>query len=107
MHKEWELSFVQQIYPGNYEVLLAPRHHHVIHLSCKNYTGFPFQSALNTKLHACASMLKMVVVLLTSLDFYISTLRLACFALLIPACSKSNNTNERLVAFTRYFGPYI
>ena len=27
------------------------------HLSWKSCTGFPFQSALNTKLHACASML--------------------------------------------------
>ena len=28
-----------------------------LHLSWKSRTGFPFQSALNTKLHACASML--------------------------------------------------
>ena len=42
----------------------------------------------------------MDLVLLTSLNSYISTLRLARFALLrIPACSKSNNTNARLTAF--------
>ena len=42
----------------------------------------------------------MDLVLLTSLNSYISTLRLARFALLrIPACSKSNNTNARLAAF--------
>ena len=28
-----------------------------LHLSCKNCTGFPFQSALNTKLHADAFLL--------------------------------------------------
>ena len=39
-------------------------------------------------------------VLFTSLNSYISTLRFARFALLrIPACSKSNNTNTRLMAF--------
>ena len=42
----------------------------------------------------------MDLVLLTSMNSYISTLRLALFALLqIPACSNSNNTNARLVAF--------
>ena len=42
----------------------------------------------------------MDLVLLTFLNSYISTLRLARFALLqIPACSKSNNTNARLTAF--------
>ena len=66
----------------------------------KNCTGFLFQSALNTKVHACASMLSMDPVRLTSLNSYISTLRLARFALLqIPACSKSNNINARLMAF--------
>ena len=39
-------------------------------------------------------------VLLTSLNSYRATLRLAHFTLLqIPACSKSNNTNARLMAF--------
>ena len=43
----------------------------------------------------------MDLILLTSLNSYISTLRLARFALLwIPACSESNNTNTRLTAFT-------
>ena len=28
-----------------------------LQLFCKSCSGFPFQSALNTKLHACASML--------------------------------------------------
>ena len=43
----------------------------------------------------------MDLVLLTSLNSYISTLRLARFALLrIPARSKSNNTNARLMTFT-------
>ena len=42
----------------------------------------------------------MDLVLLTFLKSYISTLRLASFALLrIPACSKSNNTNARRTAF--------
>ena len=37
---------------------------------------------------------------LTSLNSYISTLRLARFVLLqVPACSKSNNTKARLMAF--------
>ena len=71
-----------------------------LHLSWKSCTGFPFQSTLNTKLHAYASMLWMDLVILTSLNSYISTLRLACFALLqVQACSKSNNTNSRLMAF--------
>ena len=42
----------------------------------------------------------MDLVLLTSLNSYISTLRPARFALLrIPTCSKSNNTNAGLTAF--------
>ena len=42
----------------------------------------------------------MDLVLLTSLNSYISTLRLALFSLLqIPAFSKSNNKDERLTAF--------
>ena len=47
-----------------------------LHFSCKSCTSFPFQSALNTKLHTCASMLWTLPVLLTSLNSYISTLRL-------------------------------
>ena len=72
-----------------------------LHLSWKSCTGFPFQSALNAKLHACASMLSMDLVLLTSLNSLVSTLHLTCFALFqIPTCSKSNNANARLRAFT-------
>ena len=71
-----------------------------LHLSWKSWTGFPFQSALNTKLHASASMLYMDPVPLTSLNSNISALLLTRFALLqIPACSKSNNTKARLMAF--------
>ena len=70
-----------------------------LHFSCKSCTSFRFQSALNTKLHTCASMLWTLPVILTSLNSYISTLHLARFALRIPVCSKSNNTNARLMAF--------
>ena len=42
----------------------------------------------------------MVLVLLTSLNCCMSTLRLVHYALLLaPACWKSNNTNARLMAF--------
>ena len=44
-----------------------------LHLCWKSCTGFPFQSALNTKLHACASMLQMDPVLLTSELLHIYT----------------------------------
>ena len=70
-----------------------------LHISWKRCIGFPFQSAVNTKLRACTSMLWMDPVLLTSLNSCISTLHLARFALRIPVCSKSNNTNARLMAF--------
>ena len=70
-----------------------------LHFSCKSCTSFPFQSALNTKLHTCASMLWTLPVLITSLNSYKSTLRLARFFLFQNhACSKSNNTNARLMA---------
>ena len=42
----------------------------------------------------------MVLVLLTSLNCYMSTLHLIHYALfLTPACRKSNNMNARLMAF--------
>ena len=70
------------------------------HLSWKNCTGFPFQNVLNIKLLVCVSVLEMVLVLLTSLNCCMSTLRLVHYALfLTPACWKSNNTNARLVDF--------
>ena len=71
-----------------------------LHFSCKSCTSFRFESALNTKLHTCASMLWTLPVILTSLNSYISTLRLARFFLFQNrACSKSNNTNTRPLAF--------
>ena len=49
----------------------------------------------------CVSMLQMVLVLLTSLNCYMSTLRLVHYALLLTsACWKSSNTDAwRLMAF--------
>ena len=54
----------------------------------------------------------MVLVLLSSRNFYMSTLCLVLYALLLtPTCWKSNNTNARLMAFTPWplscFGPHI
>ena len=63
-------------------------------LSWKNCTGF------NIKSLVCVLMLWMVLVLLTFLNCYMSTLRLVHYALLLtPACWKSNNTNARVMAF--------
>ena len=57
------------------------------HLSWKNCTGFPFQNVLNMKSLVCVSVLKMVLVLLISLNCYMSALRLVHYALLLtPAC---------------------
>ena len=57
------------------------------HLSWKNCTGFPFQNISNIKLLVCVSVLYMVLVLLTFLSCYMSTLHLIHYALLLtPAC---------------------
>ena len=53
------------------------------HLSCGKWTGFPFHNVLNTKSLVCVSMLNMVLVLLTSLTCYVSTLCLVHNALLL------------------------
>ena len=69
-------------------------------LSWKNCTGFQFQNVLNIKSLVCVSMLWMVLVLLSFLNCYMSTLRLVHYALLLtPACWKSSNTNARLMVF--------
>ena len=57
-----------------------------------------FQNVLSIKSLVCVSMLQMVLVLLTSLNCCMSTLRLVHYTLLLtPACWKSNNTNARLM----------
>ena len=73
-------------------------HHHSAPLLEKP-TGFPFQNALNIKSLVCISMLWMVLVLLTFLNCYMSTLHLVHYALLTPACWKPSNTNARVMAF--------
>ena len=73
------------------------------HLSWKNCTGFPFQNVLNIKSLVCVSMLWMVLVLLTFLNCYMSTLRLVHYALLLtPACRISSNTDTRVVVLLRH-----
>ena len=80
-------------------VPLVPHHHHSTPL-LKNCTGFPFQNVLSIKSLVCVSVLLVVLVLLTTLNCCMSTLRLAHYALLLTlACWKSNNTNARLMAF--------
>ena len=49
----------------------------------KKCSGFPFQNVLNIKSLVCVSMLQMVLVLLTSLNCYVSTFRLVHYALLL------------------------
>ena len=69
----------------------------------KNCIGFPLQNTSNTKLHACAFMLYMVLGLPTSLNCYMSTLCPVCFTpLLILTCSSSNNANGRLTTFALF-----
>ena len=70
------------------------------HLSWENCTGFPFQNVLNIKSLVCVSKLCMVLVLLTFLNCYMSTLRLVlCDLLLTHTCWKSSNTDARVMAF--------
>ena len=65
-----------------------------------NCFDFPFENVLSIKSLICVSVLQTVRVLLTSLNCYMSTLRLVHHALFLKhACSKSNNTNARLMAF--------
>ena len=69
------------------------------HLSWKNCTGFPFQNVLSIKSLVYVSVLKIVLVLLTSLNCCMFKLHLVHYALLLTsACWKSNNTNARLMA---------
>ena len=78
------------------------------HLSWKNFIDFPFQNVLNIKSLVRVSVQRMVLVLLTFLN-YMSTLRLVHYALLLtPACWKSSNTNANhgFRAFS-CFGPHI
>ena len=70
------------------------------HLSRKNCTSFPFKNVLSIKSLVCVLMLQMVLVLLTSLNCYISTLCLVQYTLLLtPASRKFNNTKARLRVF--------
>ena len=79
-------------------VLLAPRHHHSTPLLEKLH-WLPISERIKYKVAVCVSVLWMVLVLLTSLNCCMSTLRLVHYALfLTPACWKSNNTNARLMA---------
>ena len=65
-----------------------------------NCFGFPLENVLSTKSLVCVSMLQTVLVLLTCLNCYMSTLHLVHYALFLThACWKSNNTNARLMAF--------
>ena len=65
-----------------------------------NCFDFPFENVLSIKSLVCVSMLQMVRILLTSLNCYMSTLRLVHHALFLThTCWKSNNTNARLMAF--------
>ena len=53
----------------------------------QHFARFLFQNVLSTKSLVCASVLSTVLVLLTSLNCYISALRLVHFAILLkPAC---------------------
>ena len=80
-------------------VLLAPRHHHPTP-PLEKLHWLPIQNLLSIKSLVCVSLLYVVLVLLTSLNCCMSTLRLVHYALLlVPACWKSNNTNSRLMAF--------
>ena len=61
---------------------------------------FPLQNILSIKSLVCVSVLWMVLVLLTFLNCYMSTLRLVHYALLLtPASWKSSNTNARVMSF--------
>ena len=80
-------------------VLLAPRHHHSAP-PLEKLHWLPISERIKYKLLACVSVLQMVLVLLTSLNCCMSTLRLVLYALLLtPTCWKSNNTDRRLMAF--------
>ena len=85
-------SWIHLILPSNISrklktatrhVLWAPRHNHS-NLSRKNCTSFPFKNVLIIKSLVCVLMLQMVLVLLTSLNCYISTL---CLVHYTPASS--------------------
>ena len=90
-------------------VLLAPRHH-TQHFSWKNCTGVPFQNVINIKSLVCVSVLWMVLVLLTSLNCYMSTLRLVPYALL-PHPHAENTAiqtqDSRLSCFLLLWTPYL
>ena len=81
-------------------VLLAPRHHHSTPFLEKLH-WLPISERITYKVACvCFSAMNMVLVLLTSLNCCMSTLRLVHYALLLtPTCWKSNNTNARLMAF--------
>ena len=66
-------------------VLLAPRHHHSTRL-LEKLLWLPISERIKYKV-ACKCLLYMVLVLLTSLNCCMSTLRLVHYALLLtPAC---------------------
>ena len=84
------------------DILMAPRHHHSTPL-LKKLHWLPISERMKCKV-ACMCFRAINGSLLTSLHSDISALRLACFTLLlIPTCSKYNNTNPRLMAFTFSF----
>ena len=90
-------------------VPLAPRHHHS-NLSWKNCTGFPFQNTLSIKSRVCVSVPYIVLVLVTTLNCNMSTLRLAHYALLLtPTCSKIQQYKRKTHDFRTCscFGLYI
>ena len=71
------------------------------HPSWKNCTGFPFQNVLSIKslyVFQCYKWFWSCLLLWTAAES-VDTLRLVLYALLTPACWKSNNANARLMAF--------
>ena len=80
------------------------------HLSWKNCTGFPFQNVLNMKSLVCVSVLKMVLVLLISLNCYMSC---------TPSRTLRSSSDTRMLKIQQYkrkthgfrtiscFGPHI
>ena len=90
-------------------ILMAPRHDHFTTTLLQKLHCVPFQSALNTKLHACASMLWMDPVLLTSELLYIytpsRTFRSSSYSRMLKIPQHKRKTHGyRTFA---YFAPYV
>ena len=80
-------------------VLLAPRHHHSTPLLEKLH-WLPISERIKYNVACMCFSVINGSGLLTSLNCCMSTLHLVHYVLLLtPACSKSNNTNARLMAF--------